>query len=415
MYQRTIELSGHILDSHILPRVLDIILDLGGDFTIEDITIGKTKDDPSWTRLKVTASSQGLLDSIWQEAQGLGAVMVASEEEMVQLEPAPKDGVFPDGFYATTHLETKIRLPEGWVPVQRMEMDCAIRVDPVAKVAECVPMSRVQQGDLIVIGSNGIVVTLLERARDKEIFSFMGSAVSSERPKGLLVASIAREMKSVRAKGGKILVVLGPAVIHTGAGQFLEKLIAAGYVQTVFAGNAVATHDIEHAFYGTSLGVYLASGEAAPEGHSHHLRAINTIRAAGSIRSAVEKGLLTQGLMYTIVKQGIDFVLAGSIRDDGPLPDVITDVVAAQDAMRALLPGTELVLMLGTMLHAIAVGNLLPAKVQLICVDINPAVVTKLVDRGSFQAVGVVSDVEWFLRQLCYELLPWGNCDFKEC
>lgn len=409
MYQRTIELSGHILDSHILPRALDTILDLGGDFTIEDITVGKTKDDPSRARLRVMADSKHLLDTIWQKLQDLGAVTVLPKEEEVQLEPAPQEGVFPEFFYATTNLETKIRLPQGWIPVQRMEMDCAIRVDVKAGTAMCVPMSKVKKGDLIVVGSCGIQVTPLERAREKEMFTFMGSAVSSERPKGLLIAGIAREMERVRANGGKILVVLGPAVIHTGAGRFLEKLIAAGYIQTVFAGNAVATHDIEHALYGTSLGVCLDSGEVAPEGHSHHLRAINTIRAAGGIRPAVSQGILNSGLMHTIVEHEVDFVLAGSIRDDGPLPDVITDALQAQDAMRALLPGTELALMLSTMLHTIAVGNLLPARVQLVCVDINPAVVTKLVDRGSFQAVGIVSDVEWFLRQLCYELLDKGN------
>ncbi|MGI6128917.1 MAG: TIGR00300 family protein [bacterium] len=405
MYQRTVELSGHILDSHILPQVLDTIQDLGADFTIEDIAIGKTRNDLSRAKLTIEANSEHLLENVWQAVRDLGAVAVAVPEEVVQLQPAPQDGVFPEGFYATTHLETKVRLPQGWVPVEKMEMDCAIRVDKEAKAASCVSMSSVKLGDFIVVGSSGVKVTPLDQVHDKETFSFMGSAISSERPKGLLVVNIAREMKEVRARGGKVLVVLGPAVIHTDAGRYLEKLIKAGYIQTVFTGNAVATHDIEHALYGTSLGVDLASGEAIPKGHSHHLRAINKIRGAGSIRAAVEKGLLTRGLMYTMIKQGTDFVLAGSIRDDGPLPDVITDVVVAQDAMRTLLPGTELVLMLSTMLHAIAVGNLLSAKVRLICVDINPAVVTKLVDRGSFQATGIVSDVEWFLRQLCYELL----------
>lgn len=409
VYQRTIELSGHILDSHILPRTLDTILDLGGDFAIEDIVIGKTKNDPSRARLRMSASSEQLLEGIWQAVQDLGAVEIVPSEGDARLVPAPEDGVFPEGFYATTNLDTKIRLPLGWIPVAGMEMDCAIKADPILGTALCVPMNRVKKADLIVVGSRGIQVSPLQRPREKEIFTFMGSAVSSERPKGLLIAGIAREMKEVRARGGKVLAVLGPAVIHTGAGRFLEKLIRACYVNTVFTGNAVATHDIEHALYGTSLGVCLTSGEAAPEGHSHHLRAINVIRAAGGIRPAVQAGILKSGLMHTMVEQGVDFVLAGSIRDDGPLPDVITDVLMAQEAMRALLPGTELVLMLGTMLHAIAVGNLLPARVQMVCVDINPAVVTKLVDRGSFQALGVVSDVEWFLRQLCYELLDKNN------
>lgn len=405
MYQRTVELSGHILDSHILPQTLDTILELGGDFIVEDIIIGKTKADISWARLLLSASSEQLLEKIWLAVRELGAKDISPSREEVQLVPAPQDGVLPEGFYATTNLETSIRLPLGWIPVTEMEMDCAIQVDPIKGKAVCVPMSRIKQDDLVVVGSAGIRVTPLQRACKEEDFAFMGSAVSSERPKGLLIADIAREMKEVRLRDGKILVVLGPAVIHTGAGRYLEKLINAGYVQTVFTGNAVATHDIEHALYGTSLGVCLASGKVVPEGHSHHLRAINTIRAAGGIKSAVEKGILTSGVMYTMVKQGTDFVLAGSIRDDGPLPDVITNVLKAQEAMRALLPGTKLALVLSTMLHGIAVGNLLPAQVRLVCVDINPAVVTKLADRGSFQTVGAVSDVEWFLKQLCHELL----------
>lgn len=407
MYHSKIELKGHILDSHVLPRVLDKVVELGGDFSVEDISIGKTKDDPSYARLEVTAANEAAWRRIWEAVQPLGAVLLTEDEAI--LEPAPKDGVFPFDFYATTNLETYVRLTSGWVKVERMEMDCAIRVNPAHNRAECVPMSRVKQGDLVVVGNRGVKVIPVERSRQKEVFSFMGSAVSSERPKGLLVSGIAREMQAVRQRGGKILVVLGPAVIHTGAGQYLERLIEAGYVQTLFTGNAVATHDIESALFGTSLGVLLANGEVVLEGHTHHLRAINTIRSAGSIRKAVENGLLKKGVMYTALKCGVEYVLAGSIRDDGPLPDVITDTVEAQEAMRSLLPGTEFVLMLGTMLHSIAVGNLLPAQVPLVCVDINPAVVTKLVDRGSFQAVGVVSDVEWFLRQLAIELLDKGE------
>ncbi|BCV24453.1 TIGR00300 family protein [Gelria sp. Kuro-4] len=403
MQRRIIELKGHILDSHILPRVLDAIVEQGGDFSIEHISIGKTNTDPSYARLAVAAADEGVWEQVWEAIQPLGAVLLTEKE--AELKPAPQDGVFPDNFYTTTNLETRVRLAGGWVPVEGMEMDCGIRVDPPAGRAVCVPIHQVRRGDLIVVGNEGVQVTPLERPRQREVFSFMGSAVSSERPKGLVIAGIAREMRAVRRRGGKILVVLGPAVIHTGAGQYLERLIRAGFVQTLFAGNAVATHDIESALYGTSLGVSLASGEAVPEGHSHHLRAINAIRGAGGIRPAVASGLLTKGVMYTAVQTGVDYVLAGSIRDDGPLPDVISDTLAAQEAMRALLPGTELALMLGTMLHSIAVGNLLPARVRLVCVDINPAVVTKLVDRGSFQAVGVVSDVEWFLRQLAFELL----------
>jgi lysine-ketoglutarate reductase/saccharopine dehydrogenase-like protein (TIGR00300 family) len=228
----------------------------------------------------------------------------------------------------------------------------------------------------------------------------MGSDVSSERPKALVVEQVAREMKEVRSRGGKILVVAGPAVIHTGAGRHLSRLIDAGYVNLLYAGNAVATHDVEWALLGTSLGVCLDDGTSAPMGHTHHLRAINAIRKAGGLKPAVEQGVLTKGVMYSLITNDVPYVLAGSIRDDGPLPDVITDAVRAQDAMRKNLKGVEIALMLSTMLHAIATGNLLPARVKTICVDINPAVVTKLADRGTFQAIGIVSDVEWFLKEL---------------
>jgi lysine-ketoglutarate reductase/saccharopine dehydrogenase-like protein (TIGR00300 family) len=257
---------------------------------------------------------------------------------------------------------------------------------------------------MVVVGRKGIKVLPLERTYRKETFSFMGSAVSSERPKGLLIKEIAQYMRQLKQDGKKILIVAGPAVIHTGAGKYLARIIEAGYVDYLFAGNALAVHDIETALLGTSLGIYLDTGEGAAEGHAHHMRAINKIRLAGGIREAVKKGIVTSGVMYTCVTNDVDFILAGSIRDDGPLPDTITDVLVAQAKMRQRVQNVDLVIMLGTMLHSIATGNLLPARVRTVCVDINPAVVTKLADRGSFQTVGLVSDVEWFLRELAYRL-----------
>ena len=402
MYTQRIELRGHIIDSHILPRVLDTIIDYNGDFNIQKFTIGRTKTDPSFALIEVQAAREGELNNILKMLQALGATIVT--DAAVLLEPAPRDGTFPPDFYATTNLETFIHHGGRWLEVDNMEMDCGIVFTPDEGQARCVPMAQVQAGELVVVGHEGVKVLPRQRARRKEFFSFMDSAVSSERPKGLMIEQIAGLMKTLKGKGKKVLLVGGPAIIHTGAGKYLSRIIEGGFIDYLFAGNALATHDIEAALWGTSLGIDLATGEVTPGGHAHHLRAINTIRLAGGIRPAIKKGILTRGVMYSCVVHDVDFLLAGSIRDDGPLPEVVTDVLVAQEEMRRRLQDVELVLMLGTMLHSIATGNLLPAAVRTVCVDINPAVVTKLADRGSFQALGLVSDVEWFLRELAHQL-----------
>ena len=284
--------------------------------------------------------------------------------------------------------------------VERQEMDTAIAVDEAAGRAWCLPFSQAKKGMKVVVGHGGIRILPLERSRQVEIFGFMQSEVSIEKPKKLLIQQIAAEMKQIKAEKGRILVVGGPAVIHTGSARYLSRLIELGYVQVLFAGNALATHDVEAALLGTSLGVNLESGLPIEAGHEHHMRAINRVRAAGSIRALVESGEIKTGVMKSCIDNGVPFVLGGSVRDDGPLPEVITDVVEAQEAMRREIPGVRMCLMLSTMLHSIATGNMLPASVRTVCVDMNPAVVTKLADRGSWQSIGLVTDVESFLREL---------------
>ncbi len=400
-----IELSGHIIDSRTLPKVLDAIIERGGDFDIEEFKVGRKNEDPSYARILIKAESQKDLDTILDETRPLGAVEIHQDE--ITTEPAPQDGVFPDNFYSSTNLDTFVKIRGSWIPVDNIEMDCGIVVDfsVTPPTARCMPIGNIRKGDNVIVGGKGIKVVPLEKSRKREVFSFMGSAVSSERPKILALANIAETMKDIRASGKKILAVVGPAVIHTGAGKHLSSLIEAGYINVLFGGNAVATHDVEWALLGTSLGVYLETGIAAPQGHIHHIKAINAIRKYGSFEKAVEAGVLTKGVMYSCVKHGVDYVLAGSIRDDGPMPGVITDSVKAQEAMRRNLKDVELALMLSTMLHSIATGNLLPGRVKTVCVDINPATVTKLADRGSHQAVGIVSDVELFLKELAHQLV----------
>ena len=322
---------------------------------------------------------------------------------------AELDGVFPDGFYSSTNLETQVRLDGHWVDVQNPEMDCGLIVDGegAGLVVRTLPMADVEaghEGRLRRLRHQGDRAG--RRARPRASFGFMESDVSSEKPQAVLVRQVADGMREAKEAGKKVLWVGGPGVVHTGAAPAMVALVEAGYVDVLFAGNALATHDIESALYGTSLGIDLARGHGVEHGHEHHIRAINTIRKAGSIRAAVEQGVLTSGIMHALVTHDKEFVLVGSVRDDGPLPDVYTDVIDGQRAMRAKLPDAGFCLMVATMLHSVATGNILPASVPLVCVDINPATVTKLADRGSSQARGIVTDVGLFLEQLAMELSP---------
>ncbi len=402
MVSEVVELKGHIIDSLLLPKVLDDIMDHRGSFEILRIAVGKRKSDPSAAQIRVCASSRAHLQELLKRIEQHGAVVAAQRD--AELKRAPKDGVFPEGFYSTTNLPTWVRLKGRWARVTPTEMDCGIAVNRSSGQARCLPMHRVRQGDVVVCGSIGVRVTPLERSRSPEVFQFMGSAVSSERPKTRIIRALADEMRAMRRRHKKILVVAGPAVVHTGAAGYLEQLIRRGFVDVLFAGNGLATHDIEYALYGTSLGIHLDRGIPAREGHEHHMRAINTIRRLGGIRQAVQAGVVRGGIMHACVRHGVTVVLAGSIRDDGPLPDVLTDTMVAQDRMRSAVAGVGLALMIASTLHAVATGNLLPATVKTVCVDINPAVVTKLTDRGSFQSLGLVMDSESFLRELLQQL-----------
>jgi lysine-ketoglutarate reductase/saccharopine dehydrogenase-like protein (TIGR00300 family) len=382
--------------------VLDDVLAYGGDYRIDRLDVGRAHDDESYARITVSDDDEAGLQRLLMRLQTHGVNQVDPGEAV--LRPCVADGVFPDDFYSTTNLETVVRLDGSWVPVERPEMDCGLVV--TGSRVRTVPVSDVLAGDAVVCGAGGVKVVLPPREHSADSFEFMSSSVSSEKPQALLVRQVAQRMREVKADGGRILWVGGPAVVHTGSAPAMVELVEAGYVDVLFAGNALATHDIESALYGTSLGVDLSHGKGVEHGHEHHIRAINQIRKAGSIAAAVEQGVLTRGVMHALVKEGRTFVLVGSVRDDGPLPDVITDVIDGQRAMRAELDGVGFAIMVATMLHSIATGNLLPASVPLVSVDINPATVTKLADRGSSQAVGIVTDIGLFLEQLARELVP---------
>ena len=399
MNKRTIELSGHIIDSLTLTKTMGIIMDKGGEFDILEIDVGRKKTDESHAKIEVCASSPELLESILDELSVLGASIDDIKE--VNLVASTKDKVAPEGFYSSSNHTTHIFYDGDWIPVEEIEMDCLVVVDEQAKRAFVKPIADIKAGDKIVVGLDGVRVTPPQRSREEQqVFEFMNSDVSSEKPLMNLINGIASEMKEIKAKGGKIGIVGGPAIVHTGSGKYLASLVKEGYIDVIMAGNALATHDLESNLFGTSLGIEVETGKIVAHGHTHHMRAINRINNSGSIREAVEDGTLTGGIMYECIKNDVPFVLAGSIRDDGPLPDVITDTTEAQKLMRHYAQEVDMVIMIATMLHSIATGNLLPSRVKSICVDINPSTVTKLSDRGSAQVVGIVTDIGTFLPLL---------------
>ena len=400
----TVELHGHIVDTLTLAKVLDAIIEAGADYELVDVSIGKRNEDTSRATIRVHAEDRALLEALVDDLQVHGANRrTHAPAELVE---ADLDGVLPEGFHSTTNLDTDVLVDGTWHPVENPEMDCGLVVDEGdgAVRVRTVPMHRIRAGDRVVVGRDGVRVHPPERRNVAGGFEFMGSEVSSEKPKGLLIRHVADRMRAARDDGGRVLLVAGPAAIHTGAGPDLARLVRDGWIHCLFTGNGFATHDIESNLLGTSLGVGVADGVPVEGGHANHVRVINEIRRHGSIAAAVDAGRITGGVMHACVAAGVPFVLAGSVRDDGPLPDTVTDVAVAADAMRDQVPGVRVALMLATTLHAIATGNILPASVETFCVDINQAVVTKLADRGSHQAVGIVTDIGVFVRALAEEL-----------
>jgi len=402
MFTEVVEVEGHIIDSLILAKILDSIVDAGADYRILDVDIGRTVTDTSQARIEITADDEEVLATLVAGLQLHGANRVSATDAL--LVPCEVAGVLPEGFYSTTNLPTEVRIDGHWVPVENPEMDCALVVLDGGRV-RTEPMHRVHAGDSVVVGQDGVRVQPPAKPRGATPFEFMSSEVSSEKPKELLVGEVAERIRSCKESGGKVLAVCGPAVIHTGAGPDLAVLVREGWIDVLFAGNGFAAHDIESNVLGTSLGVLLQEGRPTEHGHANHLRAINEVRRRGSIANAVHNGYITGGVMYECVQRGVPFVLGGSVRDDGPLPDVYTNVVEAVDAMRELVPGVAVALMLASTLHAIATGNLLPSGVETYCVDINQAVVTKLAHRGRHQALGLVTDVGLFLGLLAEYLV----------
>jgi lysine-ketoglutarate reductase/saccharopine dehydrogenase-like protein (TIGR00300 family) len=401
MPSEIVELRGHIIDSLLLPKVLDEIIAREASFKMEEVRIGARRVDQSYARIEVSAPTKKELDALVLRLRQHGAAV--SEKNSVKFAAAPADGVFPQGFYVTTNQQTFVRLADGEIEVKPSLMDSGIVVDRQARTAVATKFDAVRKGMEVVVGHHGIRVAPVQRSTARpDVFEFISSNVSIEKPKSAVIREVAREFIRTREEKGKILVVAGPAVVHTGAVEHFEKLIQWGFVDLLFGGNGLAAHDIENALFGTSLGVNLEHGAFTDQGSQNHIRAINAIRGAGGIRQAVTNGLLKSGIMYTCVKNRVDFVLTGSIRDDGPLPEVITDVIEAQNAMRAKVNDITIAMMMGTMLHSMAAANILPATVRTICVDINPGVVAKLTGRETFQSLGLVTDLEPFLRELTY-------------
>ncbi|MGI9115815.1 MAG: TIGR00300 family protein [Chthoniobacterales bacterium] len=399
MFSETIKLRGHIIDSLILPKVLDEILSRGGNFKINEVKIGEHRADQSFARIEVTAATGDALDDLVLRLRQHGAEV--AEKANAELAAAPDDGIFPADFYVTTNRQTFVRIEGAEVEVQRPMMDSAIAFDRAGKTARTVKFGEVRKGMLIVVGHRGVRVVPLQRATSgTDVFGFLSATLSAERPKIAVIREVARELEAARQANGRIVLVAGASLVHSGGAEYVQQLIEWGYISLLLAGNALAVYDIESVLFGTALGVNLERGALVDGGHENHLRAINMMRSAGGIARAVEKGMLTGGIMHACLKNGADFLLTGSIRDDGPLPEVITDTIAAQRVIAEKVQGTTLALLLGSMVQSFAVANLLPATVKTLVVDINPTAVAKLTDQQTFQALGLVTDIEPFLREL---------------
>jgi len=400
-FSQEIEVGGHLIDSSILTKIFDKIMDLHGEFQVEEIEIGKKKGDQSFARLLVTGKNQKHLDEILETVYRLGAV--SKIQQQIKLKKSPKNYVMPDNFYSTTNNHTNVFHKGKWISVENMMMDKCIVVK--GNRAFCVPVRDVKKGDQVIVGEGGVKITPPERPREGvNVFEFMGSSSSSERPTQHIAKKVADDIYNTKKKGGKIVIVGGPAIVHTGADDAVSYLIKSGYIDGVLAGNALAVHDIEYATLGTSLGMNVHDATLAYHGHRNHMDTINAVFKAGSIANMVKSKKLTKGIMYECVKNKVPFVLAGSIRDDGPLPDVITDVAQAQREYKKVLKDASMVIMISTMLHSIATGNMLPANVKVIVVDISQPTVTKLMDRGTWQALGIVSDVGAFLPMVAAQI-----------
>jgi lysine-ketoglutarate reductase/saccharopine dehydrogenase-like protein (TIGR00300 family) len=407
---RTVRLAGHLLDSGLISRALDVIVEGGGSFQVLNFQLGEQRQSTSHADIKVSAPSHDVMEELISHLIDLGALPPPQEVCDINWQPVLQAGVAPDDFYVTTIYPTEVRVNCQWVRVQNQRMDGAIVISAKGGdlKASCRLLRDLQVGEHVVTGVEGIRTVRKTETREQRgsnpEFSFMGAGVSSERRVEIAVEQIAWELRQIRDQGGKVAVVAGPVVIHTGGGEHLATLIRQGYVQALLGGNAIAVHDMEQSILGTSLGVDMQRGVAVRGGHRHHLKVINAVRRCGSIAQAVEQGVLTSGVMYECVRQQVPFALAGSIRDDGPLPDTQMDLIKAQEDYARLLDGADMILMLSSMLHSIGVGNMTPAGVKMVCVDINPAVVTKLSDRGSVESVGIVTDVGLFLSLLLQQL-----------
>ncbi len=402
VFHETVEAEGHLIDSHVMEAVFDKVVEHQGSFKVEEFRIGKTNSDASYLRLRVEAPTAESMGRLLDALLGLGCSPVSKEDAL--LREVENDRCAPEDFYSTTNLKTQVRVHREWLDVEGQRMDALVVIE--GQRAACRRLRDVKKGDRVVCGQHGIRVIPEAKERDRLAFAFMANGISSERQVQTAVEQTAALVRQVMAQGQSVVVVAGPVVVHTGGGPALAELIRAGFVQALLSGNALGVHDVESALHGTSLGIRLSDGRGEEHGHRNHMRAINAIFHCGGIGPAVECGRLKSGILYQCVKSHVPFVLAGSLRDDGPLPDAITDMNLAQDRYQEHLRGAGLVLCLGSMLHSIAVGNMLPAWVKIVCVDINPAVATKVSDRGTGQAVGVVTDVGLFLDLLAKCLSP---------
>lgn len=402
MKKNIYQAKGHLIDSGLFSKIVNTILNEGLDYSVEDLKIGKKEDEPSIAKFSISGESNEQLENILKKLSPLGVYPLSFNNAVFK--KADKDKHAPQNFYSTTNHRTEVFTDNKWIEVINQRMDATIRKEN-DNILRCVKLRDVKKDDLILVEEDSVRVYPPQIENSSDNFSFMSNDVSSERRCEIAVSKIVDQIKEIKKNNGKIVVVAGPVVIHTGGADYLASLIKNGFIDGFLGGNAIAVHDLESRFFNTSLGVDVQSGKVTEHGHNHHMKAINIIYGQGSIKKAIENGILKEGLMYEITKANIPYCLAGSIRDDGPLPETVNDMIEAQSQYAEIIKDADMILMLSTMLHSIGVGNMTPSAVKTICVDINPAVVTKLSDRGTNQAIGVVSDVGLFLKTLFEKLV----------
>ena len=405
MVEEFIDIRGRLLELPTLANIVKCITVRGADFEVEDFSIAKAMDEPSWIRLRVRAPNAAELTNCLEEITRLGAEVVDAED--AQLERVETDGLLPQDTYALTGLPTDVRVNGKWVSVTDPVPNAAARVEKGRHQVRAVPFETAKKGDRVVVGGGGVRVSPPAPDRNSDLFPLVGTTVSASSARGPVIVKVAREIERTKGRGARVALAGGAAVVHSGASAYLEQLISHGYIDVLVASNGMAVYDVERALFGTSRGVYVAENIPAVHGAQNTVHAVNTIRKAGGLQEAVDSGVLTGGILHACITSDVSYTIVGSARDEAPLPDTVTDTVRARQALREGLRGVGLALMIASAVLAKAVLLTVPGPVPKVCVDLSDYDVNKIVHRGAPTVFGMVESAESFLRELARSLGAW--------